>query len=559
MKENDKNLSSKELALYFIANSNKEDLISDVFTYLNFNDSMRSYLDNSRLNDLIDSVNEAQTPDVQSLADIISMIREGKRISTYGDKELLRDIKDYIDKHFSEDESISDIARAMHISYYYLCHFFKRQMGISIIAYRNNKRIEKAMRLLTGENVKISDVASECGFNNSSYFTEMFGRYVGVTPSEFRAQQAGKYFHDFYGLADMHLAAKMPFKRFLKSELKQVNSDSISCKSIQDPGEEYGYHLHEAAIIEYEGVLYTSWYHCPEKEYVGATATYGKRSCDGGNTWSDIELIAEDKDGGMLCKPPVYGICDGKLYMFINQMVSGDNMHSLDLFVLNKETDRFELVWSRPIPFKVNTNVVKLPNGKLMLTGRIADMDQHPYTPAVLISDSGKIDADWRLVKVAPSGALPDGTVLIHPETTVICNDGTLYLFNRNDQRRVPLVYTSADMGESWSQAASHDIPYVNSKIYAGTLSDGRHYLIANVDNFDRSKLSVFFTAKNSIIFEEELTLFECECEIDGMIKCYYPSAVESDGTLYIIATAEYKSDELKGSGALLFKLGLDK
>ena len=62
------------------------------------------------------------------------------------------------------------------------------------------------------------------------------------------------------------------------------------------------------------------------------------------------------------------------------------------------------------------------------------------------------------------------------PETTLLCCDNVLYLFNRNDKRRVPLVCVSRDFGESRSEAMSHDIPYISSKIYSGTLSDGRFF-----------------------------------------------------------------------------------
>ena len=41
----------------------------------------------------------------------------------------------------------------------------------------------------------------------------------------------------------------------------------------------------------------------------------GKRSLDGGKTWSDMEIIAGDKSEKILYCPPVYGICDGKLYI----------------------------------------------------------------------------------------------------------------------------------------------------------------------------------------------------------------------------------------------------
>ena len=129
-------------------------------------------------------------------------------------------------------------------------------------------------------------------------------------------------------------------------------------------------------------------------------------------------------------------------------MVSADHIHSLDLYVLNTETDAFEMLWSRPIPFKLNTNVVTLPNGKLMLPGRITKMDGFPNTPAVLLSDSGKIDGEWRF-KIAENGNLPDGKELVHPEISVICANEVLYMFCRNDQKRVPIVYISKDFGET--------------------------------------------------------------------------------------------------------------
>jgi hypothetical protein len=238
-------------------------------------------------------------------------------------------------------------------------------------------------------------------------------------------------------------------------------------------------------------------------------------------------------------------------------MVSADHIHSLDLYYLNEETDKFELLWSRPIPFKLNTNVVALPNGKLILPGRVGELDAFPNTPAVLISDSGKIDAQWRIVKVAENGNLLDGERLVHPETTVICCDGVLYLFNRNDRRRVPLVYISKDLGESWSQAMAHDIPYINSKIYGGTLSDGRHFLIANKDKDERSKLVLYMTEKGTFTFTKSMLLMDCKNSIHNISRCHYPAAVEHDGKLYIIATADYKGEALCGRGAVLFTVDL--
>lgn len=95
--------------------------------------------------------------------------------------------------------------------------------------------------------------------------------------------------------------------------------------------------------------------------------------------------------------------------------------------MLSEESDRFEFLWSRPIPFKLNTNVVTLPNGKLLLPGRVGELDAFPNTPVVMISDSGKIDAQWRVVKVAENGVLPEGERLEHLETTVTCRKAVYY------------------------------------------------------------------------------------------------------------------------------------
>ena len=256
----------------------------------------------------------------------------------------------------------------------------------------------------------------------------------------------------------------------------------------------------------------------------------------------------------MYC-PPVYGVCGGRRYMMMNQMVAPDHMHALDLFILNEETDRFERLWSRPVPFKLNTNVITLPDGRLLLPGRVAELDGFPNTPAVMISDSGRIDAPWRIVPIAPDGTLPDGARLIHPEMTVVCHDGMLYAFGRNDERDVPYVYISRDLGETWGPMLAHDIPYTASKIYAGTLRDGRHYLIANTQKPGRRKLSLLLSAPGSLLFDREIVLFdECHLALPGINVCHYPSAAEDDGKLYIIATMNY---DWSRRGAVLFTLDL--
>lgn len=550
-----KNLSSKDLALFFISNKEKDDVIAAIFEFFRLDCIERCNINPSQLDELINKFYQTQPCNAKIITQIIDIIKAGQESALNKENELIKEVVLYIKNHLTFDISIEQISKELNISYYHMCHIFKSKYGISVNTFRTQKRLEIAMRKLIQTDEKIADIAVLCGFNNVSYFTEIFTKTVGISPTLFRTQNKDVCLHDFYDFGDMLLATKMPCERFTNQNIAELDWD-VKSVLVHTPDDEFGF-LHEAAIIEYHGVLYASWYNCPKYELQGYTPICGKRSYDGGESWTDLEIICDDKTEKIMYCPPVYGICDDKLYMLINQMVAPDHMHALDLYVLNNKTDKFELLWSKPIPFKLNTNVVALPNGKLLLPGRIAELDGFPNTPAVMISDNGKIDANWRLVKIAENGDLADGKKLVHPEISVMCIDNVLYMFNRNDQRRVPLVYISEDFGETWSEALSHDIPYVSTKIYAGNLKDGKNYLVANINEFDRSRLAIYFTDTNGKQFTKKIILFDKNTtNIKNATACHYPSAFESNGKLYIIATVNY---EWSRRGAVLFIIDLSQ
>lgn len=113
--------------------------------------------------------------------------------------------------------------------------------------------------------------------------------------------------------------------------------------------------LHEAAAIEFHGTVFAAWYNNREKELQDETVIRGRRSADGGKTWSDAELIAKDPEGKLLYCPPVFGICDDQLYLLINTMVSADHMHSLDLYSFDENDQKFHFRRRSPIPFNRNS------------------------------------------------------------------------------------------------------------------------------------------------------------------------------------------------------------
>ncbi|MBQ4574904.1 MAG: helix-turn-helix domain-containing protein [Clostridia bacterium] len=553
-----KNPNNRDLAVFFAGNTEKDNIIAAIFDHLRLDCLERCNINSSHLDELIRKFNESDACDIDLITSIIDTIKTGKANSLNKENELIKKIVSCVLEHLMEEISIEEIAQKLNISYYYMCHIFKNKYNISVNTFRNRKRLEFAMRRLVESDEKIADIAIACGFNNISYFTEIFTKMVGSSPTAFRTCNQGICLHSFYDFDDMLLAVKMSSVSFAEEKITAGDGD-VKMISVYEPNDRFAF-LHESAIIAYHGVLYASWYNCPKHELRGYTPICERRSYDGGITWSELNIVCDDKSEKILYCPPVYGICDDKLYMLVNQMVAPDHIHSLDLYVLSEKNDRFEFLWSRPIPFKLNTNVVALPNGKLMLPGRIAELDGFPNTPAVLISDSGKIDAQWRLVKIAENGDLPDGKMLIHPEISVMLDEDTLYMFSRDDQRRVPLVYISKDCGENWSSAMSHDIPYVSSKIYAGNLSDGKKYITANIEEFDRSKLAVYFTDTNSNCFHKRIVLFDKKTAgKEGAVACHYPAAFESNGKLYIIATLGYEDMVSGARGAVLFIVDISK
>ncbi len=99
--------------------------------------------------------------------------------------EKLRDVLDYISKNFGSQITVNDAAKICMYSPSYFMKIFKELTGTSFSQYLIDYRLEiAARRLNTG--MQITDAATECGFNNLSYFTRSFTKKYGVTPSAYK-------------------------------------------------------------------------------------------------------------------------------------------------------------------------------------------------------------------------------------------------------------------------------------------------------------------------------------------------------------------------------------
>lgn len=112
---------------------------------------------------------------------------ESKKTST-NLSSLGSKIKEYIDKNYTRDISLKEIANRLYISQDYLSHVFKNETGYSPINYMINRRVGEAKKLLLTTNMTIQQISLEVGYENANYFSMLFKRITGLSPGRFREE-----------------------------------------------------------------------------------------------------------------------------------------------------------------------------------------------------------------------------------------------------------------------------------------------------------------------------------------------------------------------------------
>ncbi|MFF2093701.1 helix-turn-helix domain-containing protein [Paenibacillus sp. NPDC058174] len=94
----------------------------------------------------------------------------------------------YIHDHLDKELTLQQVARNVHLNPNHFSEVFKRETGHTYIEFVTIARIERAKALLGDSPIKVSDVASRVGYADMKYFSQLFKRYTGFTPSEYRAR-----------------------------------------------------------------------------------------------------------------------------------------------------------------------------------------------------------------------------------------------------------------------------------------------------------------------------------------------------------------------------------
>lgn len=92
----------------------------------------------------------------------------------------------YMEAHFREDLSVSDLASQMNLSTVYFSNAFKAAFHIAPKQYILNKRLQESRQLLLETDLSVKEIAYAVGFENVNYFSELFAARTGVSATHFR-------------------------------------------------------------------------------------------------------------------------------------------------------------------------------------------------------------------------------------------------------------------------------------------------------------------------------------------------------------------------------------
>lgn len=123
---------------------------------------------------------------------IVSLIERYKdSLSTKKSSEvLMMSAQNYIQQNLGSDFGIEDISDFLGISCSYFCLLFKNHFGETFVEYLTRQRIETAKYMLSGSEKSITQIGAEVGYQERRYFTKVFQKYTGMTPSEYRLKDS---------------------------------------------------------------------------------------------------------------------------------------------------------------------------------------------------------------------------------------------------------------------------------------------------------------------------------------------------------------------------------
>jgi YesN/AraC family two-component response regulator len=122
----------------------------------------------------------------ETVARVVKSIRSSQPPTQAFNDPAADKISSYIEAHYAENITRDGLAAHLFISPNHLSKVFKEKIGQGLTDYVNGVRLRKAKELLAGSALNVSEVAARVGFDNFSYFSTLFRKSTGISPSDYR-------------------------------------------------------------------------------------------------------------------------------------------------------------------------------------------------------------------------------------------------------------------------------------------------------------------------------------------------------------------------------------
>jgi len=166
------------------------DILPDVFKPAHFGDYERIFKELLSVNELDINENEKTPILVNELlhlavADALFSSRPSMKKPT----DSIDEVCFYIKEHYMEEISLDTLASVAHLNKNYMIRRFKKNFGISPVAYLIKLRMDYAKKLLAETNLPIKTIAAQCGYHDPSFFNFYFKKTFCDTPMSYRESQ----------------------------------------------------------------------------------------------------------------------------------------------------------------------------------------------------------------------------------------------------------------------------------------------------------------------------------------------------------------------------------
>ncbi|RAV02318.1 response regulator [Paenibacillus sp. YN15] len=119
------------------------------------------------------------------LGEICTWVQEKRNSRS---SNVIERIRAFIDEHYADNLTVADIAGYVYLSQTYVSLLFRQETGETIYEYLMKVRIERAKELLRDPRTKFYEVCQAVGYTDPSYFSKLFKKMTGLTPSAYRDQ-----------------------------------------------------------------------------------------------------------------------------------------------------------------------------------------------------------------------------------------------------------------------------------------------------------------------------------------------------------------------------------